>query len=196
MRREIRAAAIRVIKRKNLAPGDVRGYQQVTIRDVIEEANISIGTFYKYFKNREELAQALWAPPVDRLRAAMQSDFEEADDPEEKVRVLLEHYVKFSMENREVFRGIFLFVRPDNYPMPEPLELRDEVFYKNLRLAFDEGQSQRVFRAFDTHSMAQVFWAAIHGSLALPANLDRYNFDDPATLSGNMIDALLQLIGH
>lgn len=55
MRSEIRAATIRVLRRLELSPGDVRGYEQVTIRDVIDEAGISIGTFYKYFKNRTEL---------------------------------------------------------------------------------------------------------------------------------------------
>ena len=37
MRSEIRAAAIRVIQRLKLAPGDARGYEQVTVRDGIEE---------------------------------------------------------------------------------------------------------------------------------------------------------------
>ena len=57
MRSEIRAAALRVINRLKLSPGDARGLEQVTVREVIKEANISIGTFYKYFESREDLGQ-------------------------------------------------------------------------------------------------------------------------------------------
>ncbi len=194
MRSDIRAAAARVIKRLELGPGDVRSYEQVTIRAVIEEANISIGTFYKYFKNREELGQALWAEPVAELRLVMQADFDAATDPVAKIRSLLENYVQFSKDNQRVFKGAFLFVRPDKYHPPQKFELKDEVFYRNLCDGFEEGQQRGVFKTFDRHDMAQVFWAAIHGSLALPVNLDSYDFDGPDTLPANMIDALLEMI--
>ena len=194
MRSKIRAATIRLINRMELAPGDARGYEQITVRDVIQEADISIGTFYKYFKNREDLGQSLWAEPVEKLRLEMQSACDNAAGPEEQVRTLLEQSVSFSVDNRRVFKGAFLFVRPENHPAPEPFDLKDEVFYRNMCAAFEEGQSQGIFRQFDPHEMAQLFWAAIHGSLALPVNLDRYNFDSPEVLSSNMIDALLGLI--
>ena len=194
MRSEIRAAAIRVINRMEVAPGDARGYEQVTVRDVIQEADISIGTFYKYFKNREDLGQSLWAEPVEKLRTQMHAACDSAAGPVAKVRTLLEHYVRFSVDNRRVFRGAFLFVRPDNHPAPEKVDLADETFYANLRAAFEEGQRQGVFRQFETGDMAQLFWAAIHGSLALPVNLDRYKFDSPDVLSSNMIEGLLTLV--
>ena len=194
MRSEIRSAAIRIIRRLELAPGDAHGYEQITVRDVIQEANISIGTFYKYFKNREDLGQSLWAEPVDKLRSDMQSDCDQADGPLDKVRTLLEHYVRFSVDNRRVFRGAFLFVRPDSHTPPEKQDLKNETFYRNLTAAFAEGQSQGIFRQFDPHDMAQLFWAAIHGSLALPVNLDRYDFDSAEILSSKMIKALLEMI--
>lgn len=194
MRSQIRAAAIRIINRKGLGPGDTRGYDEITIRDVIQEANISIGTFYKYFKNRQELGQSLWAEPVNKLKSDMQDDYDRAKDPIAKIRALLEHYVRFSVNNRRVFRGAFLFVRPEHHPAPEPIRLKEEIFYLKLCEAFEEGQSQGIFREFEANTMAQVFWAAIHGSLALPENLDRYDFDDPETLSSNMIQELLGLV--
>jgi len=194
MRTRIRDAAIRVIRRLELDPAETRGYEQVTIRDVIDEAGISIGTFYKYFENRHDLGQSLWSEPVDKLRFEMQADYDRQTTPADKIRVLLEHYVRFSAENRRVFRGAFLFVRPVNQAKPERANLKDEALYKNLCTAFAEGQDRGDFRAFDSHEMAKIFWAAIHGSLALPVNIDRYEFDTPDKLSTSMIDALLELI--
>ena len=161
---------------------------------MIAEAGVSIGTFYKYFESREDLAQSLWADPVERLKTNLQARFELAKNPSEQVRVLLKGYVNFALENRRVFRGAFLFVRPDTRPAPEQISLEDEMFYQNLCKAFTEGQRDGSFNTFDSGAMAQVFWAAIHGALALPINLDRYEFDEPDTLSSNMIESLMDLI--
>lgn len=185
---------LQLARRQNLEPGDTRGWEQITIRDVIKEADISIGTFYKYFKDRADLAQYLWSEPVDGLRSKMQFDFDRATDPVDKIRALLEHYVQFSIENRRVFKGAFLFVPPDGRKQTQSVKLKDEIFYQNLCAAFLEGQKSGVFRSFDIHEMAQIFWAGIHGCLALPINLERYDFDQPDMLSSSMINSLLFLI--
>lgn len=194
MRQRIREATSRVIQRLQIGPGDAHAYSAITIRDIIDEAGISIGTFYKYFDSREDLAQSLWSEPVDKLRTAMQADYDLADQPVDKIKSLLQHYVRFSVENRRIFRAAFLFVRADDANKPPIQELEQETFYQNLKTAFETGQESGVFRAFDTHKMAQLFWAAIHGSLALPENLDRYNFDAPEKLAAYMTDELLGLI--
>ncbi len=194
MRSHVRAAVVSLVRKRNIAPGDAQAWNDITIRDVIEEAGISIGTFYKYFENREDLAQTLWAEPVANLRSEMQASVDAASDPAEKVRLLLDHYVTFALDNERLFRSAFLLVRPDSARPADPLNLEEETFYRNLCAAFREGQESKVFKSFDPHIMAQTFWAAIHGSLALPVNLDRYRFDPPEVLSAHMIDALMQLI--
>ncbi|MEO0883325.1 MAG: TetR/AcrR family transcriptional regulator [Pseudomonadota bacterium] len=194
MRQRIRDAALEVIRRRKVEPGDTHGYEQITVRDVIDEAGISIGTFYKYFDNRHDLGQSLWSEPVDKLRAEMQADYDRQTSPTEKIRTLLENYVRFSVENRRIFRGAFLFVRPESGEKGPPISLKDEVLYRSLCGAFREGQAAGIFRDFDPHDMAQTFWAGIHGALALPVNLDRLDFDSADKLSTNMIDALLKLI--
>lgn len=192
MRSEIRAAAIRVIRRKNIAAGDIKGLEQVTIRDVIKEADISIGTFYKYFNNRTELGQALWAEPVAQLKADMAADLDGVDHPETRIRILLNHYVRFSTENRRIFKGAFLHVRPDDQAKPAKLDLNAELFFQKLRDALEAGQASGEFKPSDPHVTAQIIWASIHGALALPENLDRYHFHQH--LSDQMIDALLEMI--
>lgn len=194
MRSHVRAAVVRLARRRNIPPGDARAWSDITIRDVIDEAGISIGTFYKYFENRADLAQTLWAEPVGRLRSDMQASVDAAADPATKVRSLLDHYVRFAIDNDRLFRSAFLLVRDEADRPSDILDLQEETFYRNLCAAFREGQEGKVFKPFDPHSMAQTFWAAIHGSLALPINLDRYKFDPPEEIATNMIEALMQLI--
>ena len=38
-----------------------RGLEEVTIEDVISEANVARGTFYNHFTTREEMLEAVWA---------------------------------------------------------------------------------------------------------------------------------------
>jgi AcrR family transcriptional regulator len=194
MRLHIREAVVRLSQRAEIAPNDAKAWDEITVRDVAEEAGISVGTFYKYYKDRSELAQSLWAEPVAELRQAMQVDFDATQDPVKQVRLLLRHYAEFAIENRRLFRRAFLFVRPEGAAKPELTKLEDETFYRNLKLAFEQGQESGCFRPFDSAQMAQIFWAALHGSLAISQNLDRYDFDPPAKLSEAMIDTLLSLI--
>lgn len=194
MRGHVREALVRIARQRELTAADTAGWNSITIRDVIEEAGISIGTFYRYFKDRSDLAQTLWVEPVNLLRAAMEADFNASASTEKKLRSLLKNYANFALENRQLFRSVFLFVRPPNNAPPEQLELREEPFYAMLRAAFEQGQMKGVFREFDTHIMAQTFWAAIHGSLALSENFDRYCFDDAKARSSAMIDSLIPIV--
>ena len=194
MRGHVREALIELARRRGVTTGDTEGWRKITIRDVINEAGISTGTFYRYFKDRTDLAQTLWVEPVNALRATMQADCDAASNPEEKVRSLLSNYAKFAIENRALFRAVFLFVRPEENEKPDQANLEEEPFFSNLCRAFDQGQASGDFREFDKREMAQVFWAGIHGSLALPENLDRFRFDSPEQLAAAMIDSLLLLI--
>lgn len=194
MRSHVREAVVRLVRKRNISPGDTQAWNDISIRDVIEEAGISIGTFYKYFENRADLAQTLWAEPVGRLRDDMQASVDAATGPVDKVRALLDHYVRFALENDRLFRSAFLLVRDEANRPPDPEDLSQETFYRNLCEAFREGQKGGQFKPFDPDMMAQIFWAGIHGSLALPINLDRYRFAPREVLVASMIDKLMELV--
>ncbi len=196
MRAHVREALLRIARERGFALSDSRAWSKITIRDVIKEAGISIGTFYKYFEDRADLASTLWAEPVGRLRDTLQDAYDAATDPVQKVRVLLEGYATFATENARFYKNVFLLVRPEDQPVEPSIDLASESFFANLVEAFEEGQRQGRFRSFDPHSMAQLFWSALHGSLVLPVNLYRHKFDGPEILSGQMIEELLDSIAQ
>ncbi|MEQ8747500.1 TetR/AcrR family transcriptional regulator [Pyruvatibacter sp.] len=196
MRHQICQAAVRLGQRREIAPNDAKAWDDITIRDVAEEAQISVGTFYTYFKSRDDLAQAVWSVPVDQIRAAMQANYDASHDPAEKVRCLLQDYASIAITNTRFFKYVFLPVPDGRKNYVEKVDLGDEFFYRGLCAAFEEGQASGVFVDFDRHEMAQFFWSAIHGCLALPINLSRLRFDPPETLSTNVINVLLSLISN
>lgn len=194
VRRDIKAAAVRLANRRAAEMGSTKAAIDVTVREVAKEASVGVGTFYAYFENIADLFQALWEEPVNALRQTMITDFEASDDPRQQVRLLLEHYVRFASENRAVFRGAFMYVRPETDRVPAPVNLQHEVLSKYLSIALENGQKTSVFKQFDTREMAQTLWAGTHGALVLPTHLDRYDFDEPNEIAARMIDTLLESI--
>ena len=48
-----------------------KGYHATTVKDVVEAADISVGTFYFYFKNKEDLFETLYDEVAENFYAAI-----------------------------------------------------------------------------------------------------------------------------
>lgn len=60
------------LKRKHIIDTAVKvfvlkGYYGASVKDIVEEADISVGTFYFYFKNKEELFETLYVELSEEL---------------------------------------------------------------------------------------------------------------------------------
>ena len=51
-----------------------QGYEAVTIRDVVRQTELASGTFYNYFRTKEDLLRALVEQHVQELTAELQRD--------------------------------------------------------------------------------------------------------------------------
>lgn len=185
-RKRIREAAARLVAKRHL--------QDITVRAVATEAGVSVGTIYMYFENLTELAQSLWLEPVNKLKKEISEDAEKTKDPVDRIRVLLEHYARFANEQHAIFKGAFLYVRPDSMKKPEQVNLEEEVFFCYLRDSIAEGQKGGHIRQGDPAALAQTLWAGIHGAMALPITLDRLSFNPPQDMARHMIDTLMTMI--
>lgn len=166
----------------------------ITVREFAEEAGISVGTFYSYFDSVAAMAQSAWREPVNKLKKVIASDIAKTDDPCEQLRILLQHYVGLAMNNERLFRAGMLYVRPDHVERTGQDLLEDDEFFRYLQAALVKGQEIGIFRKFDCREIAQLLWAAVHGALALPVNLDRFDFDHSPELAEAMIDQLMTMI--
>ena len=171
--------------------GDPR---ELTVRAVAKEANISVGTIYRYFENISDLLRSLWQEPVDDLRAEMAAIAEATKDPLKRIELMLEAYANFAEEQEQVFRGIFLLVRPETSIQPEKRALDSEPFFEFLSTAIVEGQKSGQIIEGDEKMLAQLLWAALHGSLSLPINIDVIDFTRPAELAREMIQHLMKVV--
>lgn len=183
VRRHIQKAAASVFSEQGAAA--------VSVRAIAQRADVSVGTIYAYFGNLQGLMQSLWMEPVEAINAQLEALAVGIVDPVERLAALLNAYVQVAKARPELYRGAFLFVRPDTLPKPERGPVQEAPFAALLISAIQEGQACGALREGDPMVIAQVVWAGVHGCLALPVNFDRLDFVESSTLAARMIDLLI-----
>lgn len=78
------------------------GYQGLRVADIIERAEIANGTFYRYFRDKDELVLELLRDLLDVL-VERSKDPGDARDPRASVRIATQNYFTVYRENASLF---------------------------------------------------------------------------------------------
>lgn len=183
-RSNIRSAAARLYAKN--------GLDRISARSVAQEAGVSVGTLYTHFDSLTALMQSLWKQPVKRLISDLETQLQEIDKPMDRLRRILEAYAAFASDHRAVYRGAFMFVRPETQEKPNPVALTDDRFFAMLTSAIENAQQRGEARTGAPAHLAQTLWSGVHGAIALPLNVDRLALAPPEASTQPMIDALLE----
>lgn len=184
IRRTIREAAARLYADNDLT--------KVSVRAIAEQAGVSVGTVYAHFGSLSELLQSLWRQPVRKLVEQMTKIAENVSDPAEQLAAFLQAYVRFSVEEPQVFRRALLYVRPESVQPPEQAALSSDRFFRLIRQAISQGQEAKLFRPGDPDRLAQMVLSAVHGALALPVNWHRLALQPGTEVAEQTISAQLE----
>ena len=160
-RQQIMVAAKRVFSDK--------GFNKATMEDIAQEAELSPGTLYLYFKNKEELYASLSLRILQYLliRVEHVNDDKETD-PEEKLKALMDAMYDvyefdpliiismFHLQSSETLRNL----------SPQLMEEIKDLSRKSLgsiAKIFENGVEQGLF--YDRHpvALADTFWAMFSG---------------------------------
>ena len=188
---EQRQAARRHIQKSAASVYSELGASAVSVRAIAQRAQVSVGTIYAHFGSLQGLMQSLWMEPLETINAQLADLAASIDAPVQRLAALLNAYVEVAQARPELFRGAFLFVRPDTLPKPERGPLEDAPFAALLIAAIEEGQARGELRDGDPRLLAQVAWAGVHGCIALPANFDRLTVAEPSDLAAQMVQMLV-----
>lgn len=113
-RREILAAALECFGRL--------GYEKTTVSDVREKAGVSTGSLYHHFKSKEQLAAALYIEGVRQTQERGLGRLLTHRSAERGVRALVENYLDWVDQNREMARFL-LFMRHAPFVLESEQEL-------------------------------------------------------------------------
>ena len=102
--------------------GDL-GYDAATVRDIIRRTGLAAGTFYNYYRSKEEVRAALAADGARRFAPVLKSLRAQAPDFTSFVRAAIRAYFAFLAEEHETW----LARRPAGEAYPHPREDSPEV---------------------------------------------------------------------
>lgn len=81
------------------------GFDATTVRDIIRETDLAAGTFYNYFKSKEEVFEAIAGDSARRFRPMLQTVREQAGTFEDYVEAAYTAYFTFlRTENEEAIK--------------------------------------------------------------------------------------------
>ncbi len=115
-----------------------RGYHDTAISNITQGAGVGLGTFYVYFKSKEEVFRALVADMGARTRHAMTESTRGAHDRLEAERLGIQAFIEFVRSHKALYRVVMeaQFVAPEAY--------RD--YYRTFATAYRQQLAQAASR--------------------------------------------------
>jgi AcrR family transcriptional regulator len=94
-----------------------RGYHETAISHITQRAGVGLGTFYVYFKSKEEVFRALVADMGARTRHALSESVKDAPNRLEAERLGMRAYLDFVRSHKSLYRVVMeaQFVAPEAY---------------------------------------------------------------------------------
>ncbi len=160
-RQQIIVAAKRVFSAK--------GFNKTTMEDIAKEAELSPGTLYLYFKNKDELFASLSLRMLQFLIIRLESLSQKIDlPPEEKLGIVKQALYDVYEFDPIVLINMFHLQSSETLKnlSPELLSNIKDMSRKSLRAiadVFEEGMQLGIYKKGHPVALADIFWALFSG---------------------------------
>ncbi len=147
-----------------------KGFSSVTMGDIARLSELSVGTIYLYFKNKEELFFSLYCDAMDSLTTVITTISSENLPPYERLVEISHGYKRFSEKQKGYFETISYFSSFPEIMFPptkrESLAKRGRTLLTLISDIFSEGFRDRGgMESADSFKSALVLWSSLHGLL-------------------------------
>lgn len=133
-----------------------KGYQHTAISDIVKHIGVAQGTFYYYFKSKEEVAEAV----INRHLTHILEPFKKIAESSvgtayEKMKLMLKKELSEAKDHEDVFQYLH---HEDNAILHQRLIVKMvRVFSPLLAVIFEQGVSEGDFVIQDPNSTAEFF---------------------------------------
>ena len=183
-----------------------KGLDQATMEEIAEEAELSKGTLYLYFKNKSELYMAITERGSNMLNSRFSKIFNGDHTGIELIRLMGETYLDFVRENPDYFSA---FVYYESLRDAEELENSDmaQTCENNRREAMNYMvrclqigmQDGTINESFNARELATIIWASTRGITTISHMKESgHHFkmlDDMEICTQSLFQNFLNLIG-
>jgi len=167
------------------------GYESVSMRSLAETLGLSHGSIYGYFKDKDEIFEALVGESFEQLASALRATGRRAGDPVAFLKRAGRKYVEFGLQNPGAYEFAFILRRPGRATR-EP-----HVAYDYLRAAVKRCIDAGRFRTRNVDLASQALWTAVHGITALLIMRPTFPWASKKALIGRVVDSAVDgLVKH
>ena len=174
-----------------------RGIEQTTIRNIADEIDYSVGTVYVYFKDKNAILHDLHSIGFQELGGYFTELFA-IKDPMERLRKMGFTYLKFAMENSEMYDLMFIVKAPMEFIESTEKEAWNEgadtfgALKKTVKECMDKGH----FEGHSLEALSFMIWSLVHGmcSLEIRQRTKGVKFSNPDTILSEGYNEYLKII--
>ena len=171
-----------------------QGYFNTNIPDLSRESQCSVGSIYHTFKNKEEVASALYAEGIKAFRNALLHSVQNVADPKEAIKSVVKAFLHFSEVNRQLSKYLWL-CRHNEFMtgvIQHPTKVGLDPLGRHLTKIIKSGISSGTF----SDLKANIIWTVLFGIPAAYVRdwLDGYNSESPSKVSNQLADHCLKAL--
>ncbi|HOD14391.1 MAG TPA: TetR/AcrR family transcriptional regulator [Spirochaetota bacterium] len=144
-----------------------KGLHETTVNQIAKLSELSVGTIYLYYHNKEDIFAALQEEGLEILNRFVSEVVAAAATPAERIRAIATAYVDFSEKNKSYYDIITYFLSSPGQVFPARLKSRiDKTGGKVLNHLIDSveaGIRSGDFRKVNTLNHSLCLWGTLHG---------------------------------
>ncbi|PAM96368.1 TetR family transcriptional regulator [Flavobacterium sp. IR1] len=174
-----------------------RGIEQTTIRNIADEIDYSVGTVYVYFKDKNAILHDLHSIGFQELGGYFTELFT-IKDPMERLRKMGFTYLKFAMENSEMYDLMFIVKAPMEFIESTEKEAWNEGAdtFGALKKTVEECMNKGHFEGHSLEALSFMIWSLVHGMccLEIRQRTKGVKFSNPDTILSEGYNEYLKII--
>ena len=174
-----------------------KGIEQTTIRNIADEIDYSVGTVYVYFKDKNAILHDLHSIGFDELGGYFKDLFT-LENPMERIRKMGFMYIKFALENPEMYDLMFNVKAPMEFLEKSENENWDEGAntFNYLKKTIEECINKGHFKGHNIEPLSFMIWSLVHGMccLEIRQRTKGVKFTNPDTILYDGYNEYLKII--
>lgn len=135
-----------------------KGFYNTQISHIVESAGVARGTFYIYFKSKEEVFEEILKKVVEDLKERIKP-VDISRDPVEQVKENVKRVIDYALENRELAKIILFRSCEPNYAKIIDCFFEDVV--NLISRSLEEGIKLGILKPHDTEVVARVILGGV-----------------------------------
>ncbi|WP_281635406.1 TetR/AcrR family transcriptional regulator [Flavobacterium marginilacus] len=174
-----------------------KGIEQTTIRNIADEIDYSVGTVYVYFKDKNAILHDLHSIGFQELGGYFEELFS-IEDPMERLRKMGFTYIKFALENQEMYDLMFNLKAPMEFLESSENKDWDEgaVTFGRVKKTIEECINNGHFKGHNIEPLSFMVWSLVHGMccLEIRQRTKGVKFTNPETILLDGYNEYLKII--